>query len=114
MAVALYFLDKLALRAGHEKDEDEADTVGCCTLKVCVLRHGAVCGSMAYWRAVSSWPVQYNVMQTCLLPLWQGCGASIQLAIKSCKCVFSGWLQFCKSGSNGCCMWVLCRLRMLI
>lgn len=33
MAVALYFLDKLALRAGHEKDEDEADTVGCCTLK---------------------------------------------------------------------------------
>jgi len=34
MAVAVYFLDKLALRAGHEKDEDEADTVGCCTLKV--------------------------------------------------------------------------------
>ena len=35
MGVALYFIDKLALRAGHEKDEDEADTVGCCTLKVC-------------------------------------------------------------------------------
>ncbi len=34
MAVALYFIDVLALRAGHEKDEDEADTVGCCTLKV--------------------------------------------------------------------------------
>jgi len=34
MACALYFIDKLALRAGHEKDEDEADTVGCCTLKV--------------------------------------------------------------------------------
>lgn len=34
MGVALYFIDKLALRAGHEKDEDEADTVGCCTLKV--------------------------------------------------------------------------------
>lgn len=33
MAVALYFIDILALRAGHEKDEDEADTVGCCTLK---------------------------------------------------------------------------------
>ncbi|KXZ56848.1 hypothetical protein GPECTOR_1g765 [Gonium pectorale] len=27
MAVAMYFIDKLALRAGHEKDEDEADTV---------------------------------------------------------------------------------------
>ncbi|PNW85267.1 hypothetical protein CHLRE_03g178600v5 [Chlamydomonas reinhardtii] len=34
MGVAMYFIDKLALRAGHEKDEDEADTVGCCTLKV--------------------------------------------------------------------------------
>lgn len=34
MGVALYFIDALALRAGHEKDEDEADTVGCCTLKV--------------------------------------------------------------------------------
>ena len=47
MATALYFIDKLALRAGHEKDEDEADTVGCCTLKVgrgskrccCTRRH---------------------------------------------------------------------------
>lgn len=27
IAVAIYFIDKLALRAGHEKDEDEADTV---------------------------------------------------------------------------------------
>ncbi|GMH33694.1 hypothetical protein BSKO_01528 [Bryopsis sp. KO-2023] len=34
MGTALYFIDVLALRAGHEKDEDEADTVGCCTLKV--------------------------------------------------------------------------------
>ncbi|GIL73157.1 hypothetical protein Vretimale_4749 [Volvox reticuliferus] len=34
MGVAMYFIDKLALRAGHEKDDDEADTVGCCTLKV--------------------------------------------------------------------------------
>ncbi|XP_072376815.1 DNA topoisomerase 1-like [Diabrotica undecimpunctata] len=33
-AVALYFIDKLALRAGNEKDEDQADTVGCCSLKV--------------------------------------------------------------------------------
>lgn len=41
MAVALYFIDKLALRAGHEKDEDEADTVGCCTLKV--IQHHHTC-----------------------------------------------------------------------
>lgn len=33
-AVALYFIDKLALRAGNEKDEDQADTVGCCSLRV--------------------------------------------------------------------------------
>ena len=33
IGVATYLIDKLALRAGHDKDEDEADTVGCCTLK---------------------------------------------------------------------------------
>ena len=33
-AVALYFIDKLALRAGNEKDEDQADTVCCCSLCV--------------------------------------------------------------------------------
>merc|ERR1711997_385326 len=33
-AVALYFIDKLAIRAGNEKDEDQADTVGCCSLRV--------------------------------------------------------------------------------
>lgn len=34
-AVAMYFIDKLALRAGNEKDEnEEADTVGCCSLRV--------------------------------------------------------------------------------
>merc|ERR1712045_500882 len=32
-SVALYFIDKLALRAGNEKDEDQADTVGCCSLR---------------------------------------------------------------------------------
>uniref|UniRef100_A0A1I7ZUY2 DNA topoisomerase 1 n=1 Tax=Steinernema glaseri TaxID=37863 RepID=A0A1I7ZUY2_9BILA len=32
-AVALYFIDKLALRAGNEKDDDTADTVGCCSLR---------------------------------------------------------------------------------
>ncbi|KAM1561630.1 hypothetical protein ACFX1Z_004737 [Malus domestica] len=34
IAVATYLIDKLALRAGNEKAEEEADTVGCCTLKV--------------------------------------------------------------------------------
>jgi hypothetical protein len=29
----MYFIDKLALRAGNEKGDDEADTVGCCSLR---------------------------------------------------------------------------------
>jgi len=33
VATAIYLIDRLALRAGHEKGEDEADTVGTCTLK---------------------------------------------------------------------------------
>ena len=32
-AVALYLIDVFALRAGGEKSEDEADTVGCCSLR---------------------------------------------------------------------------------
>ncbi|KAF4555804.1 DNA topoisomerase 1 [Elsinoe fawcettii] len=33
MATAMYLIDQFALRAGNEKGEDEADTVGCCSLK---------------------------------------------------------------------------------
>jgi DNA topoisomerase-1 len=32
-ATAIYLIDRLALRAGNEKGEDEAETVGCCSLK---------------------------------------------------------------------------------
>ncbi|KAF2836178.1 DNA topoisomerase I [Patellaria atrata CBS 101060] len=32
-ATAIYLIDQFALRAGNEKDKDEADTVGCCSLK---------------------------------------------------------------------------------
>lgn len=32
-ATAVYLIDQFALRAGNEKSEDEADTVGCCSLK---------------------------------------------------------------------------------
>lgn len=32
-ATALWLIDHLALRAGNEKGEDEADTVGCCSLR---------------------------------------------------------------------------------
>lgn len=37
LAVTTYLVDKLALRAGGEKDDDLADTVGVCTLRVRAL-----------------------------------------------------------------------------
>ena len=40
----MYFIDKLALRAGNEKDSDEtADTVGCCSLRVEHISEWATC-----------------------------------------------------------------------
>lgn len=33
LTTAMYLIDKLALQAGNEKGEGEADTVGCCSLK---------------------------------------------------------------------------------
>ena len=38
IATAMWIIDKLALRVGGEKGEDEADTVGCCSLRVEHLR----------------------------------------------------------------------------
>ena len=32
-ATALHLIDRFALRAGNEKGDDEADTVGCCSLR---------------------------------------------------------------------------------
>jgi DNA topoisomerase I len=34
ISTAVYFIDKLALRVGNEKGEEEADTVGCCSLRL--------------------------------------------------------------------------------
>ena len=48
-AVALYFIDKLALRAGNEKDDDEADTVGCCSLRVEHISKSNVIWSLGYF-----------------------------------------------------------------
>lgn len=33
LGVCTYLIDRLALRVGNEKGEDEADTVGCCSLR---------------------------------------------------------------------------------
>jgi DNA topoisomerase I len=46
LATAMWFIDKLALRVGGEKDAgEEADTVGCCTLRVEHLTFGTAEGS---------------------------------------------------------------------
>ena len=34
LATAMWVIDRLALRVGNEKGGDEADTVGCCSLRV--------------------------------------------------------------------------------
>jgi len=34
LGTATYLIDRLALRVGNEKSEDEADTVGTCSLRV--------------------------------------------------------------------------------
>lgn len=53
-AVALYFIDKLALRAGNEKDEDQADTVGCCSLRVeHITLHSEKDGTLVKFQAKS-------------------------------------------------------------
>ena len=39
-ATAMWIIDVLALRAGNEKDDDLADTVGCCSLRVEHLKFG--------------------------------------------------------------------------
>jgi DNA topoisomerase I len=39
-ATAMWIIDILALRVGNEKDDDEADTVGCCSLRVEHLKFG--------------------------------------------------------------------------
>ncbi|GBO00909.1 hypothetical protein AVEN_86608-1, partial [Araneus ventricosus] len=41
-AVVLYFIDKLALSVGTEKDEGTAETVGCCSLRVENMRMAGI------------------------------------------------------------------------
>lgn len=40
LGTATYLIDKLALRVGNEKSEDEADTVGCCSIRIEHLQMG--------------------------------------------------------------------------
>ena len=73
LGVAVYLIDKLALRVGNEKGEDEADTVGCCSLRVehISLEDGEnnvtfdFLGkdSMRYHKTVEVIPIVYQLMK---------------------------------------------------
>jgi hypothetical protein len=45
---AMWIIDRLALRVGGEKDEDEADTVGCCSLRAEHLSFPAEGGAVTF------------------------------------------------------------------
>lgn len=62
-STALYFIDVLALRAGHEKDEDEADTVGCCTLKV--TSSSSELGAFGHGKLSDSWNTGWCTGRQC-------------------------------------------------
>jgi DNA topoisomerase IB len=54
LATAMWIIDKLALRVGGEKGEDEADTVGCCSLRREHLKYAIIiCLSAAAAAAAS-------------------------------------------------------------
>lgn len=73
VGVAIYLIDNLALRVGNEKSaEDEADTVGCCSLRVEHIRleeENKVTfdflgkDSMRYLNTVEVKPIVYNLLK---------------------------------------------------
>lgn len=73
LGVATYLIDKLALRVGNEKGEDEADTVGCCSLRVehisfdegenKVTFDFLGKDSMRYYKTVDVLPIVYKLMK---------------------------------------------------
>lgn len=73
LGVCTYLIDKLALRVGNEKGEDEADTVGCCSLRVEHIRFGKQNqitldflgkDSMQYLNTVAVEPTVYKHLKT--------------------------------------------------
>lgn len=65
LATAMWIIDKLALRVGGEKGEDEADTVGCCSLRKEHLKYGP--RSKHSRSAATAAPVRAIVLTLCML-----------------------------------------------
>lgn len=71
--MACYLIDKLALRVGNEKGEDEADTVGCCSLRVEHITYNGEPNmvtfdflgkdSMRYFNTVECLPEAYELLR---------------------------------------------------
>ncbi|MDG7028605.1 MAG: DNA topoisomerase I [Nitrososphaerota archaeon] len=57
VATVCYLIDALGMRVGDEKDEDEADTVGACTLRV---EHVSLRGNMAEFKFLGKDSVAWN------------------------------------------------------
>ena len=66
-------IDKLALRVGNEKGEDEADTVGCCSLRVEHIKFEVDSqitldflgkDSMRYYNTIKVEPIVYKLLQS--------------------------------------------------
>ena len=96
MAVALYFIDKLALRAGHEKDEDEADTVGCCTLKASAcsaVQHAHLCEYRVVCQPLRVADPQ-SPLPRCILT--SGMGFSQQRAASLSLCLCLSYISWCR------------------
>ena len=73
LGVCSYLIDKLALRVGNEKGEDEADTVGCCSLRVEHIRFEVNSqvtfdflgkDSMRYLNTIQVEHIVYKLLQT--------------------------------------------------
>lgn len=58
LGLATYLIDFLAIRAGNEKTEDKADTVGCCSLRVEHVR--LMEDSMVNFRFLGKDSIEYN------------------------------------------------------
>nr|XP_042903447.1 DNA topoisomerase 1-like [Parasteatoda tepidariorum] len=77
-SVALYFIDRLALRVGNEKGKDQVDTIGCCSLRkehINLRKMGRKCvvsfhflskDSMEYKNTVEVEPLVFKAIQELL------------------------------------------------
>lgn len=106
LATAIWIIDRLALRVGNEKDDDEADTVGCCSLRVEHMTFptdGHVelnflgKDSMPYHQVIGALMSPVFTPALCLcrpLPLSVSFQSCLGMVTRACKCsrIFAGFV----------------------